>query len=53
MHHIDPLEENFEARDDENNLITLCKLHHEEAEAGGIDTTKLKRIARTNSREEQ
>lgn len=53
VHHIDPLEENFEARDDENNLITLCKLHHEEAEAGGIDTTKLKRIARTNSREEQ
>lgn len=53
VHHIEPLEENFEARDDEYNLITLCKLHHEEAEAGGIDAKALIRIAKINSQNEQ
>ncbi len=51
VHHIDPLEENFDARDDEDNLITLCKLHHEEAEAGRIDAEALNQIARANSKE--
>lgn len=51
VHHIDPLEENFDARDDEGNLITLCKLHHEEAEEGSIDRETLRLIARANSEE--
>jgi len=34
VHHITPLEENFNRRIDEDNLITLCKKHHGEAERG-------------------
>lgn len=51
VHHIDSLEENFDARNDDENLITLCKLHHEEAESGDIDSEILKRIAKSNSQE--
>ena len=53
VHHIDSLEEHFEKRDDEENLITLCKRHHSEAEAGAINTGQLKRIAGENSKKAQ
>ena len=36
VHHIIALHEDFDRRTDEDNLITLCQKHHEEAEAGEI-----------------
>ena len=37
VHHIEPLEECYDRRLDNTNLITLCRKCHEECEAGEID----------------
>lgn len=63
VHHIESLEKDFEKRLDDDNLITLCKFHHELFEdaanqkQGGIDAKKmneinqkLKDIARNNGK---
>ena len=44
MHHIIPIEENYDKRLDENNLITLCRYHHEMAESGEIPREELQEI---------
>ncbi|MDE6500786.1 MAG: HNH endonuclease [Ruminococcus sp.] len=36
VHHIVSLKNNFDLRLDDNNLITLCNVHHEQAEKGKI-----------------
>ena len=36
VHHITSLEEDFDKRLDDDNLITLCEMHHEKAERGEI-----------------
>ncbi|MGG7215261.1 HNH endonuclease [Clostridium nigeriense] len=36
VHHITPLREDYELRLDDDNLISLCKYHHELAEKGEI-----------------
>lgn len=36
VHHIVPLREDIEKKDDNENLITVCKLHHEMCEEGDI-----------------
>lgn len=36
VHHIVPIEEDYDRRLDDDNLITLCRHHHEQAEAGKI-----------------
>ncbi|MGG7058721.1 HNH endonuclease [Clostridium tertium] len=36
VHHITPLREDYELRLDDDNLISLCKYHHELAENGEI-----------------
>lgn len=36
VHHITSLEQDFDKRLDDDNLITLCEGHHEEAERGEI-----------------
>jgi 5-methylcytosine-specific restriction endonuclease McrA len=36
VHHVVPLEEDFDRRLDNDNLITLCERHHEMAERGEI-----------------
>lgn len=46
VHHIIPLKNDCNLRLDDENLITLCKNHHEMAEAGIIPTDALKRIAK-------
>lgn len=46
VHHIVPLEEDFALRDDMDNLITLCGVHHEEAERGDISRSKLRDLAK-------
>jgi 5-methylcytosine-specific restriction endonuclease McrA len=42
VHHIVPIEEDYNLRLDSNNLITLCRMHHEMAEAGEISKEELK-----------
>ena len=45
-HHIVPLAEDPEKAYDEDNLITLCVLHHKAADRGEIDRGELLRLAR-------
>ena len=45
VHHIVPVEEDYSLRLDNDNLISLCREHHEEAEKGRIDRDILKGIA--------
>lgn len=47
VHHITPLSENYDLRLDEENLITLCRRHHEQAESGKIPRKKLLELAKT------
>lgn len=42
VHHIEPLEENFSLRLDDDNLISLCSKHHQLAEDGVISREILK-----------
>lgn len=44
VHHIEPLEEAYDKRLDDDNLATLCKHHHELAEKGEITRKKLKEL---------
>lgn len=44
VHHIRPLNTNYELRLDDENLITLCRIHHEMAEKCEISTDKLLNI---------
>ncbi len=41
VHHIVPLKADFSKRLDDNNLITLCTVHHEMAEKGEISAETL------------
>lgn len=45
VHHITPLAVDFSKRLDDNNLITLCGYHHEQAEAGVISAVHLSELA--------
>jgi 5-methylcytosine-specific restriction enzyme A len=36
VHHIVPINEDYELRLENDNLISLCRMHHEAAEAGDI-----------------
>ena len=36
VHHIVPISEDYDRRLDDDNLISLCREHHEQAEAGVI-----------------
>lgn len=47
-HHIEPLEKRFDLRLEDNNLITLCLRHHEEAECGKISKEYLKDIIKNS-----
>ncbi len=44
VHHIIPLEEDYNKRLDNDNLITLCRYHHELAEKGEISREELHEI---------
>ena len=44
VHHIIPIEEEYSLRLDSENLITLCRYHHEMAEKGEIERTELLKI---------
>lgn len=45
VHHIVPLSEDYERRLDEDNLITLCREHHEQAEEGLLSRAALHELA--------
>lgn len=42
VHHIIPLAADFDKRLDDDNLITLCRYHHEQAERGSIPGARLR-----------
>ena len=44
VHHITPLKADFERRFDNDNLITLCRCHHEQAERGTIPAAVLRKL---------
>ncbi len=41
VHHIVPIKEAWDKRDDIDNLVTLCHFHHDLAEQGEISRTEL------------
>ena len=45
VHHIVPLDSDWEQRLEDNNLITLCVAHHRQADAGRIPAAQLRRLA--------
>lgn len=45
VHHIIPLARDYDKRLDDDNLITLCRYHHEQAECGIIKPCELHRLA--------
>lgn len=51
IHHIEPIEENYDRRLDNYNLICLCNSHHREAEEGKIDREYLFKLASKRERE--
>ena len=44
VHHIVPLEEDYDKRLDDDNLITLCVAHHKEADRGEISMEYLQEL---------
>ena len=44
VHHITPVEEDYNKRLDNDNLITLCNYHHKMAEHGDIPREELYRL---------
>ena len=50
VHHIEPLEERFDLRLDDGNLVTLCSGHHRMAEDGDIPRDYLHDLAATSPR---
>lgn len=45
VHHIVPLKDNYELRDENSNLISLCECHHKMADSGEIPKKVLQKIA--------
>ena len=45
VHHIVPLAEDYDLRLEDDNLITLCPYHHEQAEAGKLPRGYLQHLA--------
>lgn len=44
VHHITPIEEDYNKRLDNDNLITLCAYHHKMAECGDIPKEELYKL---------
>lgn len=53
VHHILPLKNHYDLRLEDENLITLCKKHHDMAEAGMISADLLTRIAKEQMKKER
>lgn len=46
VHHIVPIEEDYQLRLSNENLITLCSVHHEMCEAGEITRDNQRQLVR-------
>lgn len=44
VHHIVPLSEDMKLGHEPNNLITLCRFHHQLTHSGGIEPAELKKL---------
>ena len=44
VHHCEPLNENFDKRLDDDNLLTVCEYHHRLCDNGTIPQDEVKRI---------
>ena len=44
VHHITSLRDDYDRRLDDDNLITLCRVHHEMAERGALSAAALRKI---------
>lgn len=44
VHHIEKLKDNIDAGLDDDNLITLCQVHHKMADMGQIKAEELKKL---------
>uniref|UniRef100_UPI0020BF65E9 HNH endonuclease n=1 Tax=Lysinibacillus sp. D4B2_S17 TaxID=2941225 RepID=UPI0020BF65E9 len=44
VHHIEPIANAWDKRLEDNNLISLCRYHHELVEKGSIPAEELKNI---------
>ena len=51
VHHITPIQEDYEQRLDGANLITVCQTHHEMCEAGIIDRDTQRMLVKESMRE--
>jgi len=49
VHHIEPINENFDLRLEDVNLISLCTYHHKRADRGEIPREELRRIVSNES----
>lgn len=49
VHHIVPINQDWDRRLDDDNLITLCSFHHEAAEKNEIERKKLKDLIAPSS----
>lgn len=50
VHHIVPVNEEYDKRLDDTNLLTVCRMHHEMCEGGLISRTEQLEIAREQER---
>ena len=50
VHHIVPINEDERLKLENDNLITLCNEHHEQAEQGEISRETLRELARTEAK---
>lgn len=50
VHHIEPLEERFDLRLEDENLVTCCSRHHRMADDGDIPRNYLHKLAETSPR---
>lgn len=51
VHHIVPIEEDYNRRLDDDNLVSLCRFHHEQAEANEIKRNDLLLLVKTIEKE--
>ena len=53
VHHIVPIEENFELRLEETNLISVCSVHHEMCEANKITRDMQRKLVEDSIRDRE
>lgn len=52
VHHIVPINEDYDKRLDDDNLITVCSVHHEICEAGVITREEQRKLIKNSNQDE-